>query len=162
MATGERVRVARTTTHGEAETVALGRRVGEALQAGDRVLLIGDLGAGKTRFAKGVALGLGVPPEHRVTSQTFTLGGVLPGRVPVYHYDAYRVSPAALLEWGEEGLDDDRGVAIVEWGGGLRRRLAEPVLFVRLTIRGESERLVRFYARSSRFEPLLARISEAG
>ncbi len=160
MTSVDRVRVARVTTHGEAETVALGRRVGEALEAGDRLLLIGDLGAGKTRFAKGVALGLGVPPERRVTSQTFTLGGVLPGRVPLYHYDGYRVSPDTLLEWGEEGLDDDRGVAVVEWGAGLRRRLAEPVLFVRFSFRGETDRLIRFYSRSSRFEPLFARISE--
>jgi tRNA threonylcarbamoyladenosine biosynthesis protein TsaE len=123
----------------EAETIALGRRV-----------------------VQGVAAGLGVPADHRVTSPTFTLGAVYPGRVPLFHYDAYRVTADELIDWGEEGLFDDTGVAAVEWGGCLTRRLPDPILVVRLSARSETDRIVRFYSWADRFERLLARFRAEG
>jgi len=146
-------------TRSPAETLALARRLGTRLDRGDRLLLLGTLGAGKTCFVQGLAEGLGVDPSLRVTSQTFTLLGLYPGRIPLYHFDAYRVGgPEELVEWGDEALLGEDGVVVVEWGEGLKRDLPEPILFVRFTILGNQDRRIRFYSRASRFRPVLAEI----
>jgi tRNA threonylcarbamoyladenosine biosynthesis protein TsaE len=98
------------------ETRELGRRLGAAAAAGDCVGLVGDLGAGKTCFVQGVAAGLGVPAEARVTSPTFTLVNIYRGgRIDLVHSDLYRIERAAELV--ELGLDDVIGEALVcvEW-----------------------------------------------
>lgn len=102
-------------SHNPQETFELGRKFAGELRRGDVLALAGDLGAGKTQFAKGIAAGLGV--EAEVTSPTFTLIHEYPGgRLPLYHIDLYR------LELEEEalkiGIDDylaGDGVTIVEW-----------------------------------------------
>lgn len=152
-------RVASRVTRSPGETMTLARRLGTRLAAGDRLLLMGTLGAGKTCFVQGLAEGLGVDPAHRVTSQTFTLLGVYPGRIPIYHFDAYRVQgPEELIEWGDEALLGEEGVVVVEWGEGLKRDLPDPILFVRFTILDDHDRRIRFYSRSSRFGPIVAEI----
>jgi len=110
------------TTHSSAQTLELGRRLGELLQAGDVVFLSGDLGVGKTTFSKGVARGLGISAE--VTSPTFTLVAEYEGRVPLAHFDLYRLYEEhladdhmrqALLDIGwEDYLQGDFAV-LVEW-----------------------------------------------
>lgn len=79
------------TTKSAAETQRLGRQLGALMKAGDVIFLTGDLGAGKTTFAKGVALGLGIRED--VTSPTFTLVTEYEGRVPLAHMDLYRLLP---------------------------------------------------------------------
>lgn len=96
------------------ETQALGRHLGERAVGGTLVLLIGNLGAGKTCFAQGLAAGLGVPDQ--VTSPTFILAAEYRGRLPLYHLDLYRIETPQEAE----GLDLDRylggdGVTLVEW-----------------------------------------------
>lgn len=99
----------------EAETRACGERLGTRLRGGEVVLLCGDLGAGKTQFAKGVARGLGVSAE--VLSPTFTMAARYEGRLPLVHYDLYRVrDERELVELGFLAGDDPREVALVEWG----------------------------------------------
>lgn len=99
----------------EAQTRALGERLGAELRGGEIVLLCGDLGAGKTVFAKGVAAGLGVQAE--VVSPTFTMAVRYEGRLPLVHYDLYRVRGARELEeLGFLAGDDAREVTLVEWG----------------------------------------------
>ena len=98
------------------EMSELGRRLGAVATADDCVGLVGDLGAGKTCFVQGVAVGLGVPPEVRVTSPTFTLVNIYRGgRLPLVHSDLYRIERATELV--ELGLDDLIGEALVcvEW-----------------------------------------------
>ena len=83
-------------THGPDETIDLGRRFGRAARPGDILALVGELGGGKTHFAKGLAEGLGAAPARDVTSPTFVLcHEFLDGRLPFYHLDAYRLSGAA-------------------------------------------------------------------
>jgi len=110
--------VTRVTTSGPEETAALGALFGKCLEPGDVVALIGDLGAGKTVFARGVARGLGCDPRD-VQSPTFTLVREYQGRVRLYHLDLYRLDDPEeeLLAIGyEEFFDSPTSVALVEWG----------------------------------------------
>jgi len=102
-------------TFSEAETHRLGQRLGGRLRAGDTVLLSGELGAGKSVLARGIARGLGV--EGAMPSPTFTLMTVHSGaRCPVYHMDLYRLKSAAdLYESGLEEYIGGDGVALIEW-----------------------------------------------
>lgn len=105
----------------EDETRAIAAALAATLQPGDVVLLSGDLGAGKTAFVRGLAEGLGLPPNI-VTSPTFTLvHEYCGGRLPLVHVDLYRLGTAELAEIG---LDDDlaaAGVVAVEWPERLSR-----------------------------------------
>lgn len=103
------------TTHSPEETLALGRRIGEQLRGGEIFLLRGDLGAGKTVFAKGLAAGLGIQPDD-VTSPSFTLVNAYEGRSRFYHVDLYRLDFGSQENLGlAEILDDGNGVTAIEW-----------------------------------------------
>lgn len=94
------------------ETIELGRKIGEKLSAGTIITLNGDLGAGKTTFTKGLALGLDI--ERTVSSPTFTIMKIYDGRLPLYHMDVYRLSGIGFDYDLEEYIYGD-GVAVVEW-----------------------------------------------
>jgi tRNA threonylcarbamoyladenosine biosynthesis protein TsaE len=101
------------------ETRQLGSDLAGLLLPGDVVLLIGELGAGKTCFAQGVARGLEV--NEQVTSPTFTLMREYRGRLPLYHLDAYRLDGAAdLFTIGADEYLDGDGILLVEWGDRAR------------------------------------------
>lgn len=105
----------RLVTRSEEETRAAGRDLAASLGPGDTVLLQGHLGMGKTVFARGLAEGLGVPPET-VRSPTFTLVNPYTGSLPVHHIDLYRIEKESdLEELGLEEILGGEGVAIVEW-----------------------------------------------
>ena len=115
----------------EQETVEAGRALAATLRAGDVVLLYGDLGAGKTAFVRGLALGLGAAPAD-VSSPTFTLVQEYPnGRLPLYHADLYRLTPA---EAEDLGLDElmDAGIVAIEWAERLPTPPAPPRIEVRI------------------------------
>jgi len=104
-----------TTTRGADETHALGRRIGALLRAGDVVVLDGELGSGKTVFAKGIAVGLGI--TEPVVSPTFTVVREYDAPTPLVHVDVYRLDH--LQELHDLGFDDLVGgdaVTVVEWG----------------------------------------------
>ena len=115
------------TTHSEAETSDAGRKLAETLTPGSVVLLVGDLGAGKTALVRGLAEGLGVPPEE-VSSPTFTLmQEYRGGRVPLIHVDLYRLNdPREIDELGLEELGLESVLAI-EWAEKLPRPIADAV-----------------------------------
>jgi tRNA threonylcarbamoyladenosine biosynthesis protein TsaE len=112
------------TTHSEAETTAIGRQVAATLTVGSVVLLVGDLGAGKTAFVRGVAEGLGVEPGE-VSSPTYTLiQEYRGGRLPLLHVDLYRLNdPREIDELGLEELGAD-AVVVIEWSDKLPRPIA--------------------------------------
>ncbi len=98
------------------ETLVLGENLGKCLEAGDIVLLFGDLGAGKTTLTQGICRGLGLPEGEYIRSPTFTLINEYQGTLPIYHIDLYRLE--SLEEMETLGLEEvlfGQGVAIVEW-----------------------------------------------
>jgi tRNA threonylcarbamoyladenosine biosynthesis protein TsaE len=129
------------TTHSEPETSAVGRRLAETLSAGSVVLLVGDLGAGKTALVRGLAEGLGVAPEE-VSSPTFTLmQEYRGGRVPLIHVDLYRLNDAREIDdlgLEELGLD---AVLAIEWAEKLPW-IPAAAIRIAITHAGESERRV--------------------
>lgn len=117
-----------------AETHGLGRRLAADLRAGDLVVLSGPLGAGKTALTQGIGAGLGVTED--ITSPTFVLARVHPGRVPLVHVDAYRLREAgqSLGDMDDLDLDVDleHAVVVVEWGEGIVEELSDSRLEVHL------------------------------
>jgi tRNA threonylcarbamoyladenosine biosynthesis protein TsaE len=104
-----------TVSSSPGATEGIAREIAEVLQAGDVVVLTGDLGAGKTTFARGLADGLGVVGP--VVSPTFTLAREYRGRLPMLHVDLYRLDRAQeVIDLGLEDLADDDAVIVVEWG----------------------------------------------
>jgi tRNA threonylcarbamoyladenosine biosynthesis protein TsaE len=100
-------------TRSDAETEALARALAGEAVAGLQVHLYGDLGAGKTVFVRGLALGLGIDPDE-VSSPTFTIVQEYRGRLPLYHVDLYRLGPVEVPDLGLDALAAD-GVLAVEW-----------------------------------------------
>lgn len=114
------------------ETESLGERIGRTLVPGVVVALIGELGAGKTTLTKGIARGLEVP--DLVHSPTFTLIHEHDGRVPVYHFDLYRLdTPEELDDLGYEDYFYGDGVCVVEWAEKIERLLPADRLEIRIT-----------------------------
>ena len=141
-------------THSEQETMELGIKMGKLLEAGDIVLLYGNLGAGKTVLTRGIALGLDA--KDVVTSPTYTLMHRYEGRVPVYHFDLYRLKgPDEVLDLGYEEVFYGDGVSIVEWPERLEYLCPEEYVRVEIEIAGEGKREITVDAvgdRYSRFE----------
>lgn len=107
------------------ETQALAARLARLLRPGDVVVLSGDLGAGKTTFVKGLALGLGIDPAE-VVSPTFTLINEYPGEIWLFHFDLYRLEDGReLAELGFDEYLERGGICAIEWGAPLLNHLAE-------------------------------------
>jgi tRNA threonylcarbamoyladenosine biosynthesis protein TsaE len=119
------------TTRSEEETFELARRMAESFTGTEIVLLTGELGAGKTVFATGLAAGSGVTDPDRVSSPSFTLVNIYQGRCfPVFHIDLYRLERDA--EIADLGWEDmlGQGIVIVEWA----EKLTFPVSGIRVRI----------------------------
>src|SRR5208337_3937031 len=128
---------------GEQCSLLLGRKIGELLLAGDILALWGELASGKTLFTQGIAEGLGVDPEVRVTSPTFTIINEYSGRLHLYHMDLYRISGPDDLEtlpWKESVFGD--GAAVIEWPYRLGRLLPGKRWDIKFSITGEVTRTI--------------------
>lgn len=122
-------------------TRAAGEALGRLVSAGDVIVLTGDLGAGKTVLAKGVADGLGVAEE--VTSPTFNILLLHRGRLELAHFDLYRLERESQLDdidfWG---VLESGAVSLIEWGDRFPRALPPDVLTVALRISGDESRVI--------------------
>ena len=147
-------------THNETETETLGAALGQLLQPGDVLALVGDLGAGKTCLARGVARGLGI--DEPVTSPTFILVAQYAAAAgfPLYHADCYRLEQAATeaLDIGLDELLLDDGVAIVEWAERIESLLPADHLRITLAVLDETRRELTFEAQGPRSAELAQRI----
>jgi tRNA threonylcarbamoyladenosine biosynthesis protein TsaE len=121
-------------THGEEETIELGRRIAATLPKRAMVLLIGNLGAGKTTLAKGIISGLGAAESEDVTSPTFTLIHEY-GEGRVYHIDLYRLDRAEqAATLGLDEIFDREAVVLIEWGERFPQLLPEDRIEVRIKV----------------------------
>ena len=126
-------------TETEDETIALGEKLAAELPAAVVVLLIGQLGAGKTTLAKGIVKGLGAARPDDVSSPTFTL--IHEYSPSVYHIDLYRLDTAAqVASLGLDEIFDRRAVVLIEWGERFPDLMPENRIEIRLRTTGESSR----------------------
>lgn len=129
-------------TASPAETQQLAAALAELARACDLVLVLGDLGAGKTAFVQGFGAGLGV--EDKVTSPTFALVQSYPGRLTMNHLDVYRLGHISeAFDLGLEELLDDDAVTLIEWGDTIIQALPNDYLEVRITPgEGDDDRIL--------------------
>ena len=125
-------------THNETETIDAGKVFARQLIPGSVVALFGDLGSGKTRFAKGISRGLGL--NDNVTSPTFTIVNEhIGGRIPLYHFDFYRLKTLSELE--EIGFDEyiyGNGACVLEWADMVQEKLPSKRFDIHFSL-GENE-----------------------
>jgi tRNA threonylcarbamoyladenosine biosynthesis protein TsaE len=145
------------------DTLALAKKLGTKLQGGEILVLEGDLGAGKTHFVKGLAEGLGA--KGPVTSPTFTLLHLYEGRVPLAHFDVYRLSsPEAFEELGYEEYFSGPGVTAIEWGDLISPYLPSEYLQIEITHLYQEEsregRLITFYPHGEFLKALVKELAE--
>ena len=142
------------------ETVRLGERLGKALKRGDIICLFGDLGTGKTTLIKGIARGMGLR-RCAVNSPTFVLMNIYEGRLPLFHFDFYRLD--GIGEISAIGYDEflyDDGVAVIEWADRLGSELPVEYLKVELKHKDLNERILQFSARGQRYDKVVHKVQQ--
>ncbi len=147
-------------SHAPEQTRYWGRVIGAALGRGDVVALQGELGAGKTTLAQGIAEGLGVSDGCYVTSPTFTLINEYQGRIPLYHLDFYRIT--SLAESQDLGLEEylcGEGVAVIEWPEKIAIWLSGDYLLIKLVLVGYTERMLNVSSRGHRSAELVRHVA---
>lgn len=130
-------------TKSSAETKTLGEKIGRKLCGSEVIALIGELGAGKTCLAQGLASGLGINPREYVTSPSFTLINEYQGRFPLYHIDLFRLQDRGEVE--ELGCEEyfcGEGVTIIEWAEKAESLLPEEYLGIKLISLSENQRQI--------------------
>jgi tRNA threonylcarbamoyladenosine biosynthesis protein TsaE len=137
------------------ETEALGEKIGRLLKKGDIILLTGDLGAGKTVFAKGIGRGMGI--NDYITSPTFMLVNEHTGKIPLYHFDVYRIADySELYDIGYEEYFYGDGVCVIEWSEKIEPLLPKDNLHVFLKMGdAECERNIEIISNGERYNDIL-------
>jgi tRNA threonylcarbamoyladenosine biosynthesis protein TsaE len=139
-----------------AATTAFGRRLGQLLFPGSVVALIGPLGAGKTHLVRAIAEGLDIADSRAVTSPTFVLIQEYAARLPIYHFDAYRLlGEREFFDLGAHEYFAGNGVSLVEWADRVPGSLPTEHIRIELTVTGESSRQARITAHGERYEELV-------
>jgi tRNA threonylcarbamoyladenosine biosynthesis protein TsaE len=144
-----------------AVTLALGKKIGEYLQAGSIIALIGELGCGKTLLTRGICSGLNVP-LRQVNSPTFMLVNEYQGRLPVFHMDLYRLS--GIDDGFEIGITDyfsraDSGVMIIEWAEKVSSLLPPDILRIEFDIISLRQRNIVFSSVTAKFAGLFKELA---
>jgi tRNA threonylcarbamoyladenosine biosynthesis protein TsaE len=131
-------------SHSPEETLNFAKQFARGLKPGEVVGLEGQLGSGKTTFIKGMALGLGLNDSKEVKSPTFVLLHIYPTRIPLYHFDLYRLENLAELETigFEEFIADPNAISCVEWAEKSRELLPPTTRWVQLEIVDEHSRKI--------------------
>ncbi|MDF1545207.1 MAG: tRNA (adenosine(37)-N6)-threonylcarbamoyltransferase complex ATPase subunit type 1 TsaE [bacterium] len=149
-------RLLKIVSHSEDETIALARKIVGQFPADRPVVLKGDLGAGKTVFVRGLAVGLGID-EAAVSSPSYTIVNEYPGTIPLFHFDLYRIGdPTELYEAGWEDYLLREGLMVVEWGEKAADLLPKKYTLIEFSILKEEEREIRI----SMVEPQVEKIGE--
>ena len=136
-------KIIRVTCQSENETKLVGQKIGELLKAHDLVEIIGDIGAGKTSFVKGLAKGLGI--SEILSSPTFTIFQSYQNQAGrhLYHYDFYRLDELGLMKYELAGaLSDESGVTVLEWAGSVQDILPKKHITIQLLPICEKQRSI--------------------
>ena len=142
------------------QTWRTGQMLGSLLGPGDTVCLHGDLGAGKTSFSYGIALGLEVQEQY-ITSPTYTFVNEYQGRIPFYHIDLYRLKgPKELENIGFEEYIESDGVTVIEWAERVEDELPMERLSVYFSSLDDTSREIGFLADGERYEKLLEELRQ--
>jgi tRNA threonylcarbamoyladenosine biosynthesis protein TsaE len=140
-------------------TILFGQHLGRMLFPGAVVALIGPLGAGKTHLVRAIARGLEVADERIVTSPTFVLIQEYAGRLPIYHFDAYRLpGEISFAELGAHEYLEGEGVCLIEWADRVAGQLPTDHLRIILEVTGPTSRRARVQATGPRHQALLQEI----
>ncbi|EMD17272.1 YjeE family ATPase [Eggerthia catenaformis OT 569 = DSM 20559] len=136
----------------EEELIVFGKRLGEVLEAHTVITLNGNLGAGKTTMTKGIGQGLGV--KKIINSPTFTILKVYEGRLPLYHFDAYRLE-GTDDDLGFEEIFDDEGVCVIEWAEFIEEILPAERLEISIEKKDDNSRELQFVSKGRKYDKLL-------
>ncbi len=147
------------TTHSPEETQQIGISIGQTAQAGDLILLMGNLGAGKTCLTQGIGWGAGF--DGFASSPSFVLVKEYPGRLMIYHIDLYRLDD--IEEIAELGLDDyiySDGLCVIEWADKAPDYFPSDHLVISIDHVSETERRLQFTGNGQRYFSLLEQLEE--
>ena len=148
-------------TSGPEETIQLGELIGAALKPGMVIGLSGELGTGKTQLIKGLAKGLGVDDRYYVTSPSFTIINEYPGRIPLNHFDLYRLEGTdPIEELGYEEYFYGERVTVIEWAEKILPLLPENRLMVEITHQGENRRKFRITGLGNPYNHIVGEIAD--
>jgi tRNA threonylcarbamoyladenosine biosynthesis protein TsaE len=149
-------------TYSVEETAELGKKLGSLLQKGDVICLGGDLGTGKTAFTGGIAATLGV--DGYITSPTFTIVNEYKGRIPLYHFDVYRIADSEeMFEIGFEEYLEGGGVVVIEWAERISEVIPEEHIRVEIAKdlkSGLDTRAIRMWFHGERYSEYECRMKK--
>ena len=141
------------------ETMAFGHRLGPLLFPGAVLALVGPLGAGKTHLVRAIAEGLGIRDSRVVNSPTFVLIQEYSARLPMYHFDAYRLNTEPeFFDLGIHEYFAGDGVCLVEWADRVPGCLPDELLWIRIEVMGEQSRRITLEGFGVRYAELLSRL----
>ena len=145
----------RIITNSASETRAVGKRLARLLRGKEILCLFGQLGSGKTTLVKGLAMGLGVK-EAQVTSPSFILMRRYEGRLPLYHFDLYRIkNPREICSIGYEEFIFNGGVSVIEWADRMEGLLPDSYLRIEFAFLKSNARLIKFSATTKYYRELI-------
>lgn len=131
-------------TQSAEETIQIGKSIGRSLEPGSVVAFFGDLGSGKTTMIKGIGLGLDVKSEREIKSPTFVILHIYKGRIPLYHFDLYRMEHSSDLDslGMDEFLCDPKAVTVIEWAQRIPDISKQADIKIELKRTGEASRVI--------------------
>jgi tRNA threonylcarbamoyladenosine biosynthesis protein TsaE len=147
-------------SNSEEQTYKLGEYLGRALQQGDIICLTGDLGAGKTAFTKGIGIGLDI--KEFITSPTYTIINEYDGRIPLFHFDVYRLEGVEeMYELGYEEYFFGDGAVVIEWADIVKDIIPSERLWITI-LRGKEDdnREIMFDASGERYQKVIKELEQ--
>jgi tRNA threonylcarbamoyladenosine biosynthesis protein TsaE len=145
------------------ETFRIGNLIGETLEEGAIIALIGELGAGKTSLTQGIARGLGIDEGYQITSPTFTLINEYPGRLSLIHLDVYRLSGSMdLADLGYEEFIFSKRVTVIEWADRIQDVLPDKTISITITYIDQDQRCMALSGKGTQVMSIINALQDGG